>query len=44
MANIEKVANGWIIRGKSKETGKPISFVAYTKEDLFKILLEELEL
>ena len=36
MINIEKVANGYIIRGR--KDGLPISFVALTKEQLFDIL------
>jgi hypothetical protein len=36
MANIEKVANGWIIRGRKGD--KPVSFVALTRDQLFNIL------
>jgi len=36
MANIEKAANGWIIRGW--QDGKPVTYVAKTKEELFEIL------
>jgi hypothetical protein len=43
MCNIEKVANGWIIRGRDKN-GMPISYVARTREELFDILENKLQL
>ena len=36
MANIEKAVNGWIIRGR--KDGKPVTYVAKTKDELFEIL------
>jgi len=43
MANIEKAANGWIIRGRDKN-GMPITYVAHTRDELFDILENKLQL
>jgi len=38
MINIEKVSNGWIIRGRDPKTGMPVSSVAQTQSELLKII------
>jgi hypothetical protein len=43
MANIEKTANGWIIRGREAD-GKPVTYVAQTRDELFYILENKLAL